>query len=319
MALLLSETFAAGIPSGFATAVVDTGTLTATWDAGGAVDLSKDGFNGAWRIDASPGAPDLRVVLDVELLSADNGGSSASGLGVAFKAASEAWAHVVFLATESGQIGRSRGSAPSPVASAVDEGNTLWPLPSLVGQHTLSFACLRRPDGAGRQYQVHVDGALLYASPIATVPYADDLTPWIFLRDSAWRLHQIEVYSDAAYIDMPARLSGPVLQLPPRTWAPVGYRIDSLPMRYDSAFGGRMVLSGYTEIDGTPPTRVGPRRVLVLDQLTGRLLRETWSDASGWWEVRGLANGLYIVVSPDSALLYDPAALSDVVPDPLPP
>ena len=55
MTLILSETFASGIPAGFAVSVDDVSPMTATYNAGQqAVDLVKGGFNSAWRIDACP-------------------------------------------------------------------------------------------------------------------------------------------------------------------------------------------------------------------------------------------------------------------------
>lgn len=316
MALILSESFAAGVPSGFATIVNDAGSLSATWHASGAVDLVKDAFNGAWRIDASPTALDLRIVMDVEQLSADNGGSSGSGFGVGFRAASETPVHTFWFSTEGGSIARYFGTTTNPITAAVNEGTTPWPLPSLAGRKTIEWVCVR--SGSAREYQVRVDGVLVYAAPAVVGPLSDTLEPWLFVRDASYRLHQIDIYDDAVPYAWSARLDAVDIRLPPRTWAPVGYRIAGQSFRYDSVFGGRMRLAGFTEIDGTPPTRVGPRRVLILDQLSGRLVRETWSDSTGAWEVTNLANGKYLVITPDPTLTYDPAALSDVVPAAMP-
>lgn len=317
MALILSESFATGIPSGFATIVVDGSTFTATHQSSQqAVDLAITGNNGAWRIDASPNSLDMRIVLDVEQLVADAGGTGDSGIGVLFKAASETVSHLLLLSTEAVRIARYRGAFGTPSPGYVDEDSVPWPLPSLAGRRTLEFTCVRAGDR--RQYQIRVDGVLLYFAPIDVGPTTDLLQPSIWLRDSSYRLHEISIYDDATALPLTGRLAGENIRLPPRTWAPAGYRIAGQTLRYDSAFGGRMRLAGFTEVDGTPPTRVGPRRVLILDQLTGRLVRETWSDSAGAWEVTNLANAKYLVITPDPTLTYDPAALSDVVPASMP-
>lgn len=321
MALLLSETFATGVPAGFHVQYVDYGSLVATWQsAAQAVDFVKDGYNGGWRLVGCPSAADLRVVLDIEQLSANNGGSSASGIGVGFESDQETLLpHFLSLTYEIGYVSRLRGDGASPTASVADEGSTPSAIPDLAGRHTIEFACVRGPIGFSRQYQVSVDGVLLYAGPVVSVPVAGTLLPWLWFRDSSWRLHQIDVFSDAVHlVDVGrGRMVGGAMRLPAAAWAPAGYRASGSALRHDTTYGGRRVLSGYTEIDGTPVTRVGRRRVLVWDQLTGDLVRQTWSDASGWWQVSGLADRPYLVLSPDPALDYDPAALSDVYPDPV--
>lgn len=73
-------------------------------------------------------------------------------------------------------------------------------------------------------------------------------------------------------------------------------------------------IAGTVANDGTPVVPVR-RRVRLFDQLSGRLVREVWSEAgTGAFEFGGLALRPYLVVTDDHTRLYDPVARAEVVP-----
>lgn len=331
MALILSETFASGIPAGFAVSVDDSSPMTATYNAGQqAVDLVKGGFNSAWRIDACPARVNSRVVLDLEQVSADNGGSSASGFGVAWGAASETFTHHLWLGTENSVVARTRGAAGFPVSAAADEGSTPTEFPVLSGRHTYEFACLQSPDGLRRQYQVRIDGVIGHLGGISTIPFSDVLAVYIFLRDCSYRLHQIDVYDAGTYVAPLARIVSGVGRLSPGGPGDARWRAAGNAYRHDSTDGGPLRIVGdvgikaedggtgalVTGVDGNQiqPLR---RRVRLLQRLTARLVREAWSNpATGAYEFTGLKDQDYLVIVDDYALVYNAVAADAVRPTP---
>jgi hypothetical protein len=80
--------------------------------------------------------------------------------------------------------------------------------------------------------------------------------------------------------------------------------------------GGTLRIAGAVKIDGSPPVPVR-RRVRLYHQLSGRLVRETWSDATtGAYAFEKLAPAEYEVRANDHTLIYDPAAVDRRVPVP---
>lgn len=324
MALVLSESFTTGIPSGFATIVNDFGALTATWHAGSqAVDLGKDNGGAGWRIDASPAYPDLRLVLDLEQLVADNGGGVGTGFGAAWRAASQSVAHLLWLVTEStGQsVARYAGQGGSPLAAAIDELVYGRDLPSTSGRHTYEFVCMRAPNGTQRQYQVWMDSVLLYAGLIATIPHADALVPYVFIRDCAYRLHSIQIYNDATYQALPVAVL-PLLsnsQAFAPVWPVTGKGLAAPVSLRMVDYGGNGWLYGTAKIKGTPnyPVR---RKVRVHRDLDGVVVHEQWSDATtGAWQVTGIDPAQrYTAIEYDYTHVYRAAIADNLSPEPWP-
>jgi hypothetical protein len=84
----------------------------------------------------------------------------------------------------------------------------------------------------------------------------------------------------------------------------------------DHYYGGPLRIAGAVKIDGSPPVPVR-RRVRLYHQLSGRLVRETWSDATtGAYAFEKLAPAEYEVRASDQTLIYDPAAVDRRVPVP---
>lgn len=92
---------------------------------------------------------------------------------------------------------------------------------------------------------------------------------------------------------------------------PVGGRVDTNALRYDTADSGPFRVAGIVDIDGTPATPVR-RRVRLFHRLSGRLVREVWSAADGTFEFTKLAQAEYVVMSDDFTRAYN-AVVADAV------
>lgn len=124
----------------------------------------------------------------------------------------------------------------------------------------------------------------------ATITGLVDLTPAGYIRASSWRF------------------SSGVAALAPRP-APGGR------MSFDLYDGGHARIAGTVQIDGTPATPAA-RRVRLHDQATGRVVRETWSDAAGAYSFEKLAQRPYYVIAFDHTGLHDPVARDQRIPVP---
>lgn len=82
----------------------------------------------------------------------------------------------------------------------------------------------------------------------------------------------------------------------------------------ESVTGGPGTIAGTTKNTGTPPTPVR-RRVRLHEQSSGRLVRETWSDASGAYTFAGLCLTRYYVVSFDHTGQYGGVIADNLIPE----
>jgi len=77
---------------------------------------------------------------------------------------------------------------------------------------------------------------------------------------------------------------------------------------------GPLQIIGTTKNTGTPPTPVR-RRVRLHEQCSGRIVRETWSDATtGAYTFAGLRQTLYYVTAFDHTGTYGGVIETDVTP-----
>ena len=78
--------------------------------------------------------------------------------------------------------------------------------------------------------------------------------------------------------------------------------------------GGPHAITGTTKNTGTPSNAPVRRRVRLHDQLTGRALREVWSDAAtGAWTFIGIRAGLFFVMTLDHTGAYRGVIETDIV------
>lgn len=95
-------------------------------------------------------------------------------------------------------------------------------------------------------------------------------------------------------------------------------RALALPVSVDGDDSGRNWITGTTRNTGTPETPVR-RRVRLHDQRSGRLLRETWSNAAtGAYVFPHLRAGTYYITAFDHTGLYGGVIETDVQSEPMP-
>lgn len=157
-----------------------------------------------------------------------------------------------------------------------------------------------------------------YGPAACWVQWSDDGVTWRYggpttdlssLGDAASAT--IESVSDTAPC---ARVDGRAVRMVPPNLppsGPSGARVVGAAARHDVADGGPYRVAGTVKIDGSPPTPVR-RRVRLHDVVTGRLVRQAWSDADGAFSFERIRAGEYLVVSDDHTRLYN-AVVADRV------
>jgi hypothetical protein len=159
-----------------------------------------------------------------------------------------------------------------------------------------------------------------FGPAVCWVQWSDDGVAWTYAYGSATDVSAlpnggVQVITGISDDPLLIRATGAFWRLPtslpPR---PSGARV-SLPFwRYDSADSGTLRIAGTVAIDGTPIEPVA-RRVRLFHQLSGRLVREVWSDpVTGAFAFEGLRHDEYLVLTDDLSKLYDPVARDRRVP-----
>lgn len=326
MALVLDETFATAIPANFATARVQSGALTATYNASAqAVDLSNStaGQN-IWDITAVPltAAGEMEVDLEwvADLTGTNNyrhaglwvtAGQAVSSNGFRFAHYQSDW-----------RLGRWDGSqwTGNSAESITQQGatdlfnnagdrrilNLRWDMSSTAGVSRIAIEA--RIDGVLR---------LVNASTFAS------LRAGIFVYQSTVRLHSIKVWDTpqapltglgfhglrpghgrGVYTVPPATVSGVPTS---RMTSPLARLDNSMPQarvkgaavnyyrgqklwRRNVYQGGNGRIVGTVGIKGSPNTPV-QRRVRLIDEKSGLLVREVFSDP-----VTGAYEFLYVAM-----------------------
>lgn len=299
MALILDETFATGIPGGFATLRSQSGTPTATYNATyGAVDLS----NGAaaqsmWDITSSPLSVSGEMEAELEFVADLSGASNIRHAGLWVVAGNAAvsngfrashyistpsnlntndWAVIAWTGGASWA-----GNAPSIHDTARE---TTIPFLALGDRRILNMRWDMTPDSAGKTKltaEFRVDGKLVSYG----VQSFASLRPGIFFYQCTVRLHSIKVW-DAPQLPLGLLSNrGFATALGKRTCAPAeqlipGSRVVNLARglmvgQRNAYFGGAGRIAGTVKV--TPNTPVH-RRIRLFDEKTGLLVREAWSD-----------------------------------------
>lgn len=86
----------------------------------------------------------------------------------------------------------------------------------------------------------------------------------------------------------------------------------------DAYYGGAFRVTGSTTTAATPANVPVSRRVRLHDQVSGKLVRETWSDAAGLYAFERIAAGVYFVIAFDHTGLYGGVVETDLVAEPMP-
>lgn len=283
MALVLSESFVTGIPAGFASSQVSSGTLTATYNAAQqAVDISKDSSQGAWRLDTVPSKASLRVVMDIEHTGTFP--DSAASLGVYWKGDANVYAVGAFVYPNQANFALFGGASFAPIdvmTTYVSNPGGAPAVPS-TGRHTYEFGCTA-PDTLGiRQFYVKIDGTLAAAVIVYNaIGKTDLIKPYIGIRNTAFRLHSVDVYDSVAalvtVVPKAFKTNSFVVTSPVFNTAPALKLVLSNAKLFDMQFGGKGRIVGTVKVKATP-NRAVRRRVWLLRERDAQVIRETWSD-----------------------------------------
>jgi hypothetical protein len=317
MAIVLSETFATGVPSGFATQVVNTGSFTATYNpTQQAVDLSKDNFNGGWRFDTVSASVELDVEMDVECTDIQTvnfgtffglflGVSSGSGDGALI-----AYSRIVRDGGSSG--GLNAGGVNWGFGSAVDiepPGRPLFEF--AVGERKL-IRIKTNVSGSDRIVETVVAGQPHYKLFRAVNSFTGLVRPTLFLRNGSIRLHSIVIRDDAV-ITEPAKVGvvsrSAIRHFTPNTFSSLGANVGKGGARKNIHQSGTGLIQGTVTIENIP----GSRQVRLFDRKTGLIYGETWSSETGFYEFRGVDQEReYFIVAHDHFRVYN-AVVSDML------
>lgn len=322
MAVILSETFSADPGGAFATPLVDSGgVLTATYNgAQQAMDLDRVGYNSVWRLDTCPLVRNSRAVLDLEVVSNDRGGATVSGVGLAWYSSSLAYWHILAVSTEGLSVILGRGSTIAPLGFGLTiNSRASMPVPTS-GRRVYEFTNVDTETDFGRQVKCVVDGAdfglLTYPAPAG-----EDLRLGVFVRDSTYRVHSIEVQDDAVAAPMPVSAEGGYQVLPTdvvtQPVAPLLY--SPLLNLGDKVYGGRGKIVGTVKRAEVPANVPLGRKVRLFRDRDAVCVREAWSDpvtgAYSFVDIDPVER--YSVVAYDYQGVFRAVIADNLLPDPL--
>lgn len=343
MALILDETFAAGIPGSFATARSQSGALTVAHNAGaGAVDLSSaTAAHNIWDITSQSLMTSGEMEIDLEFVSDNSGANNYRHAGIWAVAGAAAvsngtrfthylstylmdqWTGAVSWAGNASSTSMTQwNTAPFNTAADRRTFNLRWDMSA--GAGVTRWATEGRIDGVLCQMQTQT-----FAS----------LRPGIHVYQCAVRLHGIKVWDapQAALKDIVG--NGLAAAVSPMTMAPASGIMSSPPATWDlqqtvgkfnwynnfqpgaagnARFdwsGGDGQISGTTKNIGAPNTPVS-RKVQVYDKRTQLLAGEQWSSAVDGSFLFTFLNRArtYTVVAYDHTLTYASVLADNVVP-----
>jgi hypothetical protein len=281
MGYAFEEDFNSGIPAGFASNG-GYGGITATWnEEARAVDLVFNGNQNFWRLNSAPQATDFCIEMDVEIRAASwtpphfgfwlyDGVGSYEGQRVAVYNGN--WAY-------------SSWSSSGVESEAVYRAWAGW---AVIGaRRTLRLEVKRYVNTGAWLLQLSVDGEIVWRDArrgCAT------FQPAVFGYGVTLRLHRIAGDANSGLEDepvvthrgLPMALGHRILV--PENAAMAGYRHRALRsligMRNHYYHGGHRIAGTVKRrqqgVNADVPLA---RRVLLIDQLTCAVVRQTWSDA----------------------------------------
>lgn len=310
-----SETFASGIPGGFATTLLDSGTLGITYDAtNSAVILDATGYNTAWMFNM-PEALGVKVEFDIEIITPTYG--NAPHIGLALTGGPQLLQNIVSPGgTLFGSV-RSNSAAALGLSEVLKSTGLTSAAPS-AGRALWTYSSVPNPAG-GRDYGFAVGTNDVVISHSQT-PATALLKTGLFLRSCKVRLHGVRGFALVA--------AGSEVR-PPRTVPNRAQIVASVPAVFSSIrsaaalktardveHGGPGTVYGTTRTKGAPnlPTKA---RVVLLHQRSKLPVRETWSDpVTGYFEFRGIdVNQQFLTLAEDAAGHFRPVAANRLTPE----
>ena len=311
-----NESFASGIPAGFASVLLDAGTLGVTYDAAnGAVILDATGYNTAWMFNLPDAQLGVKLEFDIEIITPTYNNWPAIGLvltgGPELLQNNVSPGGTLFASVRSNSANAL--ALASPVAStsfasaAPSTGRALW-----------TYSSVPNATG-GRDYGFAVGSNDAVISHNQT-PATALLKTGLFLRSCKVRLHAVRGFALVA--------AGSEVR-PPRTAPNRAQIVASFPAGVSSIrsaaalktardveFGGSGTVYGTTKTKGTPnlPTKA---RVVLLHQRSKLPVREAWSDpVTGAFVFSGIDTGQqFLALAEDAEGHFRPVAANRLTPE----
>ena len=322
MALILDESFDAGIPSAFATLAQSGGSPTVTYNSSAkAVDLDiTSGNQTIWELTTLASAAKGDFELDLEMIADHSGQYNHAGIWMS--SASPVANSGARLAHHTGNWDYWDWLGASPFT-----GNINY---QVLPQGSLTFSagdrrtlrCAWDSDMSGGQHPhllFLVDGVEVFAGIYRWAT----LRPGVFFYHCAVRVHSVKVW-DAPQTAFPLyRSRGFTSQIGLSPNAPLE-ALDSMGVRNisrsqvmgkrDPYFGGAGRITGSVKIAPNLPTH---RKVRLFHEATGILIAETWSDATtGAYSFTHLdPTQTYTVIGFDYTQAYRAVIADRVVPE----
>ena len=295
MALVFEETFQSGIPAGFASVGISSGSLSVTYDGvAKAARLVKDNFNAAWILNNAPAIIETRLEIDVEIVA-----GSSSHIGMFLTPTSNGLNGIV--------------TALSTVTATANwyTASSLWGFTTisedLGGENFLSqgvrtvFRFDSWIDAGQRCTAVYMDNELMCTWETTTTPPGgtnlnQPMIPSILVRSVTALIRRVTVYDEADKVwpgytwirIRPPKISPAVfftgLPLAPTT----GNKI------FPTNFIQKNILyrESTNKVSGkisSPDFLIRPNRVKI-SAINGDVVQEVITDAQGYYEFTNLRN-----------------------------
>lgn len=313
------ESFNLSIPAGFATVLTDSATLDVSYDAAAqAATLTANGYNAAWMLAAPAAQQHLRVRLDIEFVSANNG-NPVNAVGVALTGGASLTQH---LFNHAGQLATVyRSNSASGLGLITQLAANAATLPSS-GRHTYELTSVPSNTVGSRDYTMSVDGLQIAAHTLDVTAPAALLKAGIYVRSVTVKLHEVRLYGIGAsgLLDRLIATTAARGQLAASAPVPApALRVSRGQLGRDMEFGGAASITGTVGIKGTggAPDTMTKSRVRLLRQRDGLLAREVWSDpvtgAFAFHEIDPAQQ--FIALAEDNAGVFAPVAADRRTPE----
>ena len=320
MAYPFNESFDSGIPAGFGTAG-GSGGVTATWNASTqAVDLDFTVSQSFWRMLAAQQSDDFWFEMDAEILASSQtvpqyGFWLWTGVG-------SHEGHRLCTVSYSWEHSQWNSGGTEDEAGQTSSGDSSW---AVVGvRRTLRIDVKRGPADIW-QFRIRADGEIV--CDIIKRQFSTFL-PCIFGRGITLRIHRVaggtpSVLSEAvlAHRRLPLALAQRVLVPDNAAALRCSHRgLRPLLGKRNHYYHGDHRIAGTVKEKGPQVDLPVSRRVLLIDERTNFVVRETWSDAATGAYTFNYINPeiQYLVISYDYQQNFRAAVADNLTAEPMP-
>ena len=320
MAYPFEENFASGIPSGFAS-IGGSGGVTVTWnETQQAADLDFTVSQSFWRMLAAQQSDDFWFEMDAEILASSQtvpqyGFWLWTGVG-------SHEGHRLCTVSYSWEHSQWNSGGTEDEAGQTSSGDSSW---AVVGvRRTLRIDVKRGPADIW-QFRIRADGEIV--CDIIKRQFSTFL-PCIFGRGITLRIHRVaggtpSVLSEAvlAHRRLPLALAQRILVPDNAAALRYGHRgLRPLLGKRNHYYHGDHRIAGTVKEKGPQVDLPVSRRVLLIDERTNFVVRETWSDAATGAYTFNYINPeiQYLVISYDYQQNFRAAVADNLTAEPMP-